>query len=143
MRDRFLCSMIMVGVSAGVSVVISSSITRTSAQAPAASVSAPTAALKTPWGEPDLQGIWTEETDTPLQRPPKYADQEFFTPEQRQVAAGRAGLAGRRVMLSQDLARYVDLHRSLGFGFRIQHSVLRNLVAFAEAQGDRSCASPA
>jgi hypothetical protein len=139
MRDRFLCSMIMFGVSAAVSVVISSSVTRTSAQAPAASVSA----LKTPWGEPDLQGIWTEETDTPLQRPPKYADQEFFTPEQRQVAAGRAGLAGRRVMLSQDLARYVDLHRSLGFGFRIQHSVLRNFVAFAEAQGDRSCASPA
>jgi integrase len=40
-------------------------------------------------------------------------------------------------MLSQDLTRYVDLHRSLGFRFRIQHSVLRNFVAFAEAKGDR------
>jgi len=39
--------------------------------------------LKTPWGEPDLQGIWTDETDTPLQRPAKYANQEFFTPAQR------------------------------------------------------------
>jgi hypothetical protein len=39
-------------------------------------------------------------------------------------------------MLSQDLTRYVDLHRSLGFKFRIQHSLLRNFVAFAEAQGD-------
>jgi hypothetical protein len=28
--------------------------------------------LKTSWGEPDLQGIWTVETDTPLQRSPKY-----------------------------------------------------------------------
>jgi hypothetical protein len=28
------------------------------------------AALKTPWGEPDLQGIWTDESDTPLQRSP-------------------------------------------------------------------------
>jgi hypothetical protein len=42
-------------------------------------VSAPAGALKTPWGEPDLQGIWTDEFDTPLQRPAKYADQEFFT----------------------------------------------------------------
>jgi hypothetical protein len=42
------------------------------------------AALRTPWGEPDLQGIWTEEFDTPLQRPARYADQEFFTEAQRQ-----------------------------------------------------------
>src|SRR5712672_688470 len=42
-----------------------------------------TAAPKTPWGEPDLQGIWTDETDTPLQRPAKFAAQEFFTAAQR------------------------------------------------------------
>jgi integrase len=39
-------------------------------------------------------------------------------------------------MLSQDLTRYTDLHRSLGFKFRIQHSLLRNFVTYAEAQGD-------
>jgi hypothetical protein len=39
--------------------------------------------IMTPWGEPDLQGIWTVESDTPLQRPAKYADQEFFTEAQR------------------------------------------------------------
>ena len=39
--------------------------------------------LKTPWGEPDLQGIWTDEGDTPLQRSPKFAKQEFFTDAQR------------------------------------------------------------
>jgi hypothetical protein len=38
---------------------------------------------KTPWGEPDLQGIWTRETEVPLQRPAKYADREFFTEEER------------------------------------------------------------
>jgi hypothetical protein len=27
------------------------------------------------WGEPDLQGIWTDEFDTPFQRPAKYANQ--------------------------------------------------------------------
>lgn len=43
----------------------------------------PQGTLRTAWGEPDLQGIWTEEFDTPLQRPAKYANQEFFTREQR------------------------------------------------------------
>jgi hypothetical protein len=38
----------------------------------------------TPWGEPDLQGIWTDEFDTPLQRSAKYANQEFFTAIQRE-----------------------------------------------------------
>ena len=40
-------------------------------------------AMKTPWGDPDLQGIWTEDFDTPFQRPAKYASQEFFTEAQR------------------------------------------------------------
>jgi len=40
--------------------------------------------LLTPWGEPDLQGIWTVESDTPLQRSPKFANQEFFTAAQRE-----------------------------------------------------------
>jgi len=38
--------------------------------------------------------------------------------------------------LSQDLNRYVNLRRSLGFRFRIQNSLLRNFVAFAESGGD-------
>jgi hypothetical protein len=48
---------------------------------PAASASAQ--AQKTPWGEPDLQGIWTDESDTPLQRSPKFANLETFTDAQR------------------------------------------------------------
>jgi len=39
--------------------------------------------LKTSWGEPDLQGIWTVETDTPLQRSPKFGTREFFTEAER------------------------------------------------------------
>jgi hypothetical protein len=54
-------------------------------QAPTDSVKSPAASpvLRTPWGEPDLQGIWTDESDTPLQRSAKYANQEFFTAAQR------------------------------------------------------------
>jgi integrase len=40
-------------------------------------------------------------------------------------------------MLSQDLARYVDLQRSLGFKFRVQHILLKGFVAFAEKHGER------
>jgi hypothetical protein len=90
MPDRFSGSMTTVAiVAAAISAVISMSVTRTSGQAPAA-------ALKTPWGEPDLQGIWTDENDTPFQRSPKYANQEFFTEEQRaDFDRVRATLRGR------------------------------------------------
>jgi hypothetical protein len=54
-------------------------------EAPAETPAVPRAALQTPWGEPDLQGIWTDEFDTALQRPPRFANQEFFTDAQRQA----------------------------------------------------------
>src|SRR5712691_2963462 len=38
---------------------------------------------RTAWGDPDLQGIWTDEYQTPLQRPAKYANKELFTDEER------------------------------------------------------------
>ena len=81
MRDRFLSATITIVIAAAAA-VISVSIDPTAAQAPG-SATAPAPALKTPWGEPDLQGIWTDETDTPLQRSPRYASQEFFTAAQR------------------------------------------------------------
>jgi hypothetical protein len=36
----------------------------------------------TPWGHPDLQGLWTNATLTPLQRPPELAGKEFFSKEE-------------------------------------------------------------
>jgi len=99
MRDRFsdLTTMVVIAAAA-VSAVNSVSITRTSAQAPGASatVPAPAAVLKMPWGEPDLQGIWTDENDTPFQRSAKNANQEFFTEAQRaELDRARAALRGR------------------------------------------------
>ena len=80
MRDRLsslrtVSTVAVVALSAGLAV----SITTGSAEVPESSA----AGLKTPWGEPDLQGIWTDESDTPLQRPARYANQEFFTDAQR------------------------------------------------------------
>jgi hypothetical protein len=39
-------------------------------------------AFRTPWGEPDLQGIWSGETLTPLQRPARFANKPVLTPEE-------------------------------------------------------------
>jgi hypothetical protein len=81
MRDRFSGPMIAVVIAAAVvGAATSVPVSRTSDQAPAAFGTE----LKTPWGEPDLQGIWTDEFDTPLQRPAEYANQEFFSQAQRE-----------------------------------------------------------
>ena len=82
MRERFSGSMITVAVAGAAVISVSiTSVSVTPASAQASVASAP--ALTTPWGDPDLQGIWTDETDTPFERSPKYVGQEFFTEIQR------------------------------------------------------------
>jgi hypothetical protein len=39
-------------------------------------------AHKTPWGDPDLQGIWSNQTPTPLERPDGLANKHTFTEEE-------------------------------------------------------------
>ena len=52
--------------------------------------------LLTAWGEPDLQGIWTTDYETPLERPERFADREFFTEEERAALdSERAQLLGQ------------------------------------------------
>lgn len=83
----------MLAIVAGLVVALVLWAGATSQSAPAATSARE---LKTPWGEPDLQGIWTDETETPLERPAKYANQEFFTEEQRaELDRERAKLLGR------------------------------------------------
>jgi len=45
-------------------------------------VSSQSAASRTPWGDPNLQGIWTDVYETPLQRPAKYAGRDFLTEDE-------------------------------------------------------------
>jgi hypothetical protein len=40
-------------------------------------------APKTPWNEPDLQGLWAYDFEVPLQRAARYGNREFFTPEEQ------------------------------------------------------------
>ena len=37
------------------------------------------AGITTPWGEPDLQGVWTNDFQVPFERPVRFANKEFFT----------------------------------------------------------------
>jgi hypothetical protein len=58
MRDHFPGSIVTFAIGASVGAAISMPVARTSTQAPASVM-----ALKTPWGESDLQSIWTDEFD--------------------------------------------------------------------------------
>jgi hypothetical protein len=82
MRNRLIGVFVVVGLVAAVAGLLR--------QAPAS------ADGRTPWGDPDLQGIWTDPYQTPLQRPTQFANQEFFTDEERtKLDEQRAGIPRR------------------------------------------------
>ena len=49
---------------------------------PALPVAQSTEVFRTPWGDPDLQGIWDQTTGTPLERAADVADREFLSEEE-------------------------------------------------------------
>src|SRR5688500_6790317 len=53
-------------------------------QAPAGQKPAATTftAPRTPWGHPDLQGVWDQTTGTPLERPAEYQGRKFLTDQE-------------------------------------------------------------
>jgi hypothetical protein len=71
------------------------------AQAPPSESEKAGPAPRTAWGKPDLTGIWTHTYDVPLQRPPKYANKEFFTDEERAALDKERG-----EIVSQDVRRH-------------------------------------
>ncbi|HCR00471.1 MAG TPA: hypothetical protein DIU48_13690, partial [Acidobacteria bacterium] len=60
---------------------------------------------RTPWGDPDLQGVWSYATITPLQRPTELSGRAFLTAEevaqQNDNAATRAS-SERRAELTPE-----------------------------------------
>jgi hypothetical protein len=63
----------------------------------------PAAAGRTAWGHPDLQGVWSSATVTPMERPKEFADKPVLTPEEAAAYAKR--------IVDQ---RNVDLNRTPG-----------------------------
>ena len=82
-------SLKLIGLAAGIMVVVVLvKLAPVAGQVPTAKAAAADTekagpAGKTAWGEPDLQGIWTNHYEVPLQRPARYANKEFFTEEER------------------------------------------------------------
>ena len=54
--------------------------------------------LQTPWGDPDLQGVWDYWTFTPLQRPDQFAGKDSLTDEEAALVAER----GRAAAIATD-----------------------------------------
>ena len=93
MRQRVLCA----AVSAFIAALLGSGVLRGQDQRPpqpqaATSYTPP----KTPWGDPDLQGIWTFQFQVPLERPKEYAGKEFFTDEEIAKLDEERSQLGRR-----------------------------------------------
>jgi hypothetical protein len=65
-------------------------------------------APRTPWGEPDLQGIYSNRTITPFERPDTVGGREFYTPEEiatlEKAAEERSVDNDRQVGTRQDVA---------------------------------------
>ena len=82
MIHRCLASL---GALAAVILVVSLTSGPAASQAPPAAATTQSAAAttwtppRTPWGEPDLQGVWRYEGATPLERPKGFAGREFLT----------------------------------------------------------------
>jgi len=93
MRQRVLCA----AVSAFIAALLGAGVLRGQDQRPpqpqaATSYTPP----KTPWGDPDLQGIWTFQFQVPLERPKEYAGKEFFTDEEIAKLDEERSQLGRR-----------------------------------------------
>jgi len=61
---------------------------------------------RTPDGQPDLQGYWTNDTYTPLERPVELGDKEFFTPDE--AAAFVKSRVDRLLAQAKDDIHYDD-----------------------------------
>ena len=57
-------------------------------------------ALRTPWGDPDLQGIWSNPYVTPLERPKEFGTREFLT--KQEIAAAEQRLVEQSKLPGRD-----------------------------------------
>ncbi len=86
---------------------------RVATTALAALIAAPALAQetpRTPWGAPDLQGVWDFRTITPMERPRDLAEQEFLTAEE--AATRNQAAEEREVALSNRPSRRTQVDPS-------------------------------
>ena len=94
MRHRFATE---IGVLAALIACVPFAVALVAGQAPssAANTKGITKTETTPrtaWGDPDLQGVWSYATLTPLERPAAVAGREFFTREEAAALEAETGV---------------------------------------------------
>jgi hypothetical protein len=114
MNHRFLTS---IGILAAVSLSTAAGQTQRPAPdtaqkkvvAKAASPAKKPAAFRTPWGDPDLQGVWNDATSTPLQRP-NGLGKDILTDEE--AVDFQSGLANDLTRDRRDGGPEIDVNRA-------------------------------
>ncbi len=88
---------LVLGISLGAGLALGSEPQAAAAQQPA-SVKPGWTQPKTPWGEPDLQGMWplNHLISTPFQRPEKFGERRFMTEEEYAAAQKSAEARNKR-----------------------------------------------
>jgi hypothetical protein len=102
----------LIAVAPLVSVAGQRQATTTQATAATTKTAAGAKPFRTPWGQPDLQGIWTYKTTTPLERPAKFQGREFLTREELAQAEKAAAALRFRDTREQKSGAVTDVGRA-------------------------------
>ena len=89
-------------------------------------------------GKPDMQGYWTNQTFTPLERPAQFKDKEFFTAEEAEAFAKRALDDVKDVPRGEEVKSDADIHYDDGIwlleGYK-KGAMLRTSIVTDPADG--------
>ena len=69
---------------------------------------------RTPWGDPDIQGLWSNQTATPLERPNALRDKDTLTQEEAEQREEEARLSADRPPQPGDPGTYNSVWRDPG-----------------------------
>jgi hypothetical protein len=108
MYRRLLASMTVFGLVAGLILITADTA---AAQSRPAARAGNHAVLKTPWGHPDIEGIWDRHSITPLERAKEFEGREFFTD------AEIAKLEKDAFLVNTDEARQDDKNRDVSTAY--------------------------
>jgi hypothetical protein len=95
----------------GLAAMLSLSVVSAQGPAPAAGSRAkPTPIPRLMDGKPDMQGFWTNQTFTPLERPPQFKDKIYFTPEEAEKFAAERLEDVKDVPRGEQVKSDADIH---------------------------------
>lgn len=75
---------------------------------------APGRTATTPWGEPDLSGVYTQFTTAPVERPPELGEQEFFTTDAQWEEYAQRRLRAVDEDVDTEPGTEADVHYDMG-----------------------------